>query len=423
MFARKVASSLAVAAALLALPATAAAAEPGEELTISVLTFGPGDHPFFKFGHNAILVHNARTHRDDVYNFGTFGFDSPWLILDFLKGKLRYWLSIQSMRSTLIGYQRENRTIDAQELNLTPAQRSELASSLAENALPANRYYKYDYYGDNCSTRVRDAVDRVTGGRVKAAATGPARMSFRDHTLRLTADDLPIYLGLNIAMGDYIDKPITVWEEMFLPSRLQETLDTVMIPGPDGQDVKLVKQTTRLLDADRDPLRTEPPHWILPMALAGSLLGGVFALLGKKARSSSVARGAFGSLLAVFGLLTGLLGSIFVMFWTATDHAVAYKNENILQCLPFALLLAGYGIGLARGRATSIKRCAQLVSLTAGASLLGLMGKALPFFDQGNGQIIALLLPVWVGALAGMFFFTKGTAASLDRLFGQARSS
>ena len=113
--------SLAATAAFVATTITSprlASAAPGDELTVSVLTFGPGDHPFFKFGHNAILVHDDVQRADWVYNFGTFGFDSPLLVIDFLKGKLKYWLSVQSLRGTIALYKRENRTIDVQVLRL-----------------------------------------------------------------------------------------------------------------------------------------------------------------------------------------------------------------------------------------------------------------------------------------------------------------
>src|SRR5690606_25301071 len=69
--------------------------------TVSLLTMGPGDQAFFKFGHNAIRVRYPGNQGDYVYNFGTFAFDSPTLILDFLTGKFRYWLSVQTFQSTL----------------------------------------------------------------------------------------------------------------------------------------------------------------------------------------------------------------------------------------------------------------------------------------------------------------------------------
>lgn len=400
MRARLLAAALGAAALLSPLPARA---EPGDELTVSVLTFGPGDHPFFKFGHNAILVQDRLRRSDRVYNFGTFSFDSPALIPTFLKGKLRYWLSIQSLRGTIEAYKRENRTIDAQELDLTPALRRRIVDALDENAKPENRYYKYDYYRDNCSTRVRDAVDLVTDGKVHDASRGPARMTWRAHTLRLVADDWPIYLGLHAAMGDLIDRPIDVWQEMFLPSRLSDTLREVKIPGPDGQPIPLVKAERRLLDANRAPVRTEPPHRLVPLLAAGSALGAGLAALGARAaQGSRAARVGLGAASSLIGLVLGLLGLIFVMFWTYTDHEVAHHNENILQCAPWAIVLVGMGINLARGKTPSLLRATRVAQAALVASVAGLAFKVLPWFRQDNAQIIALLLPLWAGLAWGL---------------------
>src|SRR5262249_20746978 len=172
-------------------------AAPGDELSIYPLTFGPGDHPSFKFGHNAILVRDAAAGTERVYNSGTFKFDSPWLIPEFLRGRLTYWLSVSSLETTMAAYQRENRSIFAQELALPPDAKLTLKARLEENARPENRAYRYDYFLDNCSTRVRDALDRTTLGLVHASARGPGRLTLREQALRLTADYLPLYVALD----------------------------------------------------------------------------------------------------------------------------------------------------------------------------------------------------------------------------------
>jgi hypothetical protein len=416
-----VTTSLAVAAFVgttIAGPRVAHAA-PGDELTISVLTFGPGDHPFFKFGHNAILVHDDVSRGGWVYNYGTFGFESPLLIVDFLKGKLKYWLSVQSLRGTIAVYKRENRTIDAQVLNLTGAQKIELKRRLELNAEDANKYYKYDYYRDNCSTRVRDPIDAITDGAIKAVAVGtPAQMSWRAHTQRLVADSPAFYFALNIAMGDVIDKKIDVWQEMFLPEKLKETLRKakVVLPCAEGQNPAtcgsqpLVKSERRMLEAQREPLRTAPPGsgWTVRSLLVGVLAGSVFAFLGDRARASRGARLAFGALVAGFGFLFGLLGCIFLMFWTLTDHEVAWHNENLLQCAPWLIVLTGSGIGTALGKTASIERAKKLLLAAAIASFAGLLFKILPMFDQDNAQIMAFTIPLWAGAALGIHRMTSG---------------
>jgi hypothetical protein len=399
------ASSLpgAVLAAFLLSARESQASEPDSDLTISLLTMGPGDHPFYKFGHDAILVHDGKLHRDDVYNYGTFDYRSPTLMSDFMKGRLRYWLSVQSLAATIAHYRAEKRSILAQELALSPAQRQALADRLAHDALPENRYYRYDYYRDNCSTRARDAIDAAIGGRLRAAGAAPARLTYRGHTARLIADDLPVYLGLDLAMGDVIDQPVTQWEEMFLPSMLEERVRHVTLPtaAADGTtlDRTLVARETLLLDAEREPIRETPPRWSLPMALAGTAIGAALAMLGYASRASRVARAAFGIALALAGLGSGLLGCIFVFFWAATDHQVAHHNENILQCSPLGLALAIFALGLAGDRATRV--VARIAGALAALSLAGLALKVLPWFDQANEPIIALFLPVWLGAALG----------------------
>src|SRR6478609_10992586 len=136
---RRLSVLLLVLATLLASP-TLHAAEPGSELSISLLTMGPGEHPFTKFGHSAIWVHDDLAHRDEVYNYGTFAFDSPTLVLDSVAGKLPYWLSVQSMRGTLRLYRTQGRSVLASELELTPDERVRLYAALRENARPEHRY-------------------------------------------------------------------------------------------------------------------------------------------------------------------------------------------------------------------------------------------------------------------------------------------
>jgi hypothetical protein len=389
-----------VVLALVGIPAVAHAAEPGSELTVSVLTFGPGDHPFYKFGHNAIWIHDERLQRDLVYNFGTFDFHSPTLVSDFLKGRLSYWLSIQSLDGTIEHYQDERRSITAQELALTPAQRKDIAQRLAQNALPQNRAYRYDYYKDNCSTRVRDTVDATIGGQLHDASKVPARLSFRGHTERLVADDVALALALDAAMGDVIDKPMPRWDEMFLPSVLHDSLKDVTLKTPSG-DVPLVAKEVSLLDADRPPLRTEPPRWTVYMALVGIALGAAFALLGRAAPKKRAARIGYAALLFVTSIPAGVLGGIFVFFWVATDHLVAHHNENLLQLSPLALATVVLAIGIALGRKGALEKARKVLTVIAVASAVGLVLKILPWFDQVNGEIIALMLPMWAGAAQG----------------------
>jgi len=362
---------------------------PADELTISLLTFGPGDHPFTKFGHNGLLVEDKVRGTSVVYNYGTFAFGSIALIPKFLLGKYRYWLSVQRLDATLAVYAADNRSVVAQELALTAQEKRMMAEFLAWNARDENKYYLFDYYRDNCATRVRDLVDRATAGALSRISTDPADTTWRGHTERLTADDLPVFLGLYVAMGNVIDRPITRWEEMFLPSKLAVGV----------KRAGLVARETVLLDARRPPLRPSPPSWSLRALLAGIVAAvGLVALGRVAARGFRGARALAGITLASLGLIFGILGCLFVFLWAFTNHEVAHHNENILPCTPLALGLAAHGVRMARGVPRSALHARTIALVGFACSLLGLVLKLLPWFSQENGLVLAFAIPVWGGA-------------------------
>jgi hypothetical protein len=386
--------SLRLALVAFALAAGGAAEARADELTISLLTFGPGDHPFTKFGHNGLLVENHELGTSLVYNYGTFAFDSVGLVPKFLLGKYRYWLSVQSLDRTLAVYSSENRSVVAEELLLTPEQKRAMVAFLEWNAKDENKYYLFDYYRDNCATRVRDLIDRTAHGSLAHASTASADLTWRGHTARLTADDLPVYLGLYVAMGSLIDRPITQWEEMFLPQKLAEGVERAGLVG----------QESVLFAARRTPPRLSPPAWNLWAGTIGAVLGGALALLGHFAgRGIRAARASLRVAVGAMGLVFGVLGCLLSLLWIFTNHEVTYHNENILQCAPFAILLVG---------TRSIAARQRIVLAAFGCSVLGLLLKALPWFSQDNGLVIAFAMPVWAGALVASRLAATGTSRS-----------
>src|SRR5690606_27748305 len=252
-------------------------------------------------------------------------------------------------------YRAENRSIWLQELNLTPAQRLELQRFLQWNELPQNRDYRYDYYRDNCSTRVRDAIDRVVGGRIRAqTAEVLTDATYRSHTRRLTTEDPALYTGLLVGLGEPVDRRITAWEEMFLPLSMREHLRSITVLDAEGREVPLVRSETTLHEAVRPPLPAAPPNWIPGYLAVGVLLGGALALLGSLAPRAGAARAGFALLGGLWSLLAGVGGVVLAGLWALTDHEAAYRNENLFQLNPLSLALvvlvpaAAYGARWAR---------------------------------------------------------------------------
>jgi hypothetical protein len=387
--------------AFLLLNARPAQAEPGAALTVSLLTMGPGEHPFTKFGHSAIWIHDARTNRDEVFNFGTFAFDSKALVLDSIEGKLPYWLSVQSMSSTLASYGEQHRSLLASELRLTPAERLALLDALRDNARPEHRYYRYDYYRDNCATRVRDALDRALGGRIHAHGTAPARMSYRQHTLRLVADDAPLYVALDLAVGRRADTPITFWDEGFLPERLHDLIaHTTVSDG--ARELPLVKRERWLLSAGIVPTRSAPPRWFWFYLGVGLGLGSALALLGAEADSAR-ARLALGVTSMTFGVPLGLLGSALTYLTFFSAHSAAASNYNVLLLPPWILVLPLAAIATRFERAWAMPLARVTASATLSTTLLALALHLLQHDAQQNGQALAFALPLWCGATSAAF--------------------
>jgi hypothetical protein len=410
-----------------------------DPLRVFVMTMGPGDHPFFRFGHNAIWIRDQVGLTDKVYNFGTFRFDSPRLIFDFLGGRLNYWLSVSTLPRVIADYSHENRDIAVQELALSPEQKAELRTALDVNARPENRLYKYDYFLDNCSTRVRDAVDRVTGGEVQAPARQPGRMTLRQHALRMTAQPFWLYLALDVVLGPKVDQPIDRWTEMFLPGELARGLDAAddhvtrtgggaLVITEDGRPVTPPPQPVQPLVSGRAQLfradRPAPLEWPPARGRAFALYGIVFALvvfaIGWAGRWRRAARVALGILTTLWGLAVGFIGCFLVYVWAFTDHVVAHRNQNILLCAPWAIALFVLGIGVAMGRPGATRKAFALSMAALAAALLACLLKVGIVAHQENGALIAFFLPAWVGITAGLLLLRYATALGTTK-FGTSR--
>ncbi|MEP6687083.1 MAG: DUF4105 domain-containing protein [Gemmatimonadales bacterium] len=370
------------------------------ELTVYLMTFGPGARVWERFGHNAIWIHDPVHRTDDAYNYGLFDFAQENFILRFVRGQMWYWMAGFPADRYVAQYQRDNRSVWVQELELTPAARQELQAFLQWNAEPEHRFYHYDYYRDNCSTRVRDAIDRVLGGTLRTQTENvPTSATYRFHTQRLTANDPPIYTGLLLALGERVDQPIFAWDEMFLPLKMREHVRLVTVPGPNGGRLPLVRSERTLFESTAPAPPDAPPNWLRWYLAAGLAIGVTAWLLAREARGSGLARFGFVVVGGGWMLLAGLAGVVLAGLWGLTDHVAAACNENLLQMSPLALLVLP-GITGSRGRRGRL--AAVAATAVAGLSALGLGLKLLPAMDQVNGPIIALALPAQIGIAAGL---------------------
>ena len=374
-----------------------------ESLTVYLMTMGPGKAVWERFGHNAIWIHDPVQGTDKAYNYGLFDLRQKNFLVRFLQGRMWYWMQGFPAQSYVELYRRANRSVWIQELEMPPKARRELQEFLEWNERPENRFYHYDYYRDNCSTRVRDALDRVLGGRIREETFElPTGRTYRFHTRRLTANDPLIYTGLLLALGQPVDRPISAWEEMFLPLAMREHLRNITVQGSDGRQTPLVRSERTLFESSGTPPPDRPPFW-LPVYLGiGLVLGSAIFGLGATAHRSRALRTGLIAVSGTWALLVGMVGLVLAGLWGFTDHTAAYNNENLLQADLLVLPLLWWVPKAARGLPSG-RRALALAALLVGLSLLGLVLKLLPAFYQVNAEIIALALPSHLGVTGGLW--------------------
>ncbi|MCL7971565.1 MAG: DUF4105 domain-containing protein [marine benthic group bacterium] len=328
---------------LLAGPAGAqeAASSPGagerllsDSARISLVTIVPGDKVYSIFGHNAIRVYDPERGIDIAYNYGTFDFGNPVVFsAKFLYGDLNYRLARQSFERMASFYPlEEGRPIVEQRLDLDPQQREEVYRFLEWNAAPENAYYRYDFYYDNCATRIRDLLEDVLGDQLEVEAVDPG-VSMRQLLDPYLVAKPWLHFGMDVGQGLPADVPATWRSELFLPDRLAVWAEAARVLGPDGER-PLVARIDSIGWSHALPAREAAPPW--PAWLMALFLAAVVVLTVLDARGGRSGRPWFD--VPVFALL-GVAGLLIGFLWFVSLHAVTRGNVNLLWALPTGLAL------------------------------------------------------------------------------------
>ena len=302
---------------------------------VSLLTMMPGEQAYSLFGHSAIRIRDAAAGLDRTYNFGTFDFDQPYFVLRFLRGSLDYQLATAPYEWVLEDYRMQGRPIIEQTLALGPATAHALYDVLETNALPENRSYRYDFFFDNCSTRLLGAIDsalaRTAPGAASRVTLPPkeSRVTFRELIFPYVRGNPPVHLGTDLALGIPTDDVASPREETFLPLELAAQLDRATVGG-------------RPLVARRDTVFWLPEAGLPEEAFPWPLLLGWILFAGTAIWTAlSWTKGPDARLLdaLLFGTV-GLAGTILLLLWLATTHTVTGPNLNVLWAWPTHLIAA-----------------------------------------------------------------------------------
>jgi hypothetical protein len=375
-----------------------AAVTPGDDLDVALITFGPGEEVWERFGHNAIEVRNRVTGAAVLYNYGIFDFAQRNFFLNFARGRMLYRISVSDPAEDYPIYRAEGRWIVEQDLSLTPKQRAKLRDFLEWNARPENAQYNYEYFSANCSTRVRDALDDAVGGAIRDQTIAPSRgFTYRMDALRLMRPELALMIGMDAGLGPYADRRLSYWDESFVPMELMRHMRQIQVPDPaTGGKQPLVSRETRLADGRVPEPPDFPPQWTWQALALGLALGSMLPGLARL-RKQTWARVTFGSVAVAASLLFGLSGLILIALWTLTDHVSAWRNENLLLFNPLCLLLLPTWFGALREQWQPSRFAQRTAIVVAALACLAFFLKVFPAFTQDNKLWIALLLPLHAG--------------------------
>ena len=372
---------------------------------VFLLTMDRGDQVYEMFGHNALLIHNVTTGEMLAWNWGLFNFQDVDFIPRFLRGTMRYSMGPAELGPFLDSYVRTNRSVYAHELRLSQAQATELNTFVRWNFLPENRPYVYDYFRDNCSTRIRDALDRVLRGQLSAHFTEiDTGRSYRWFSRRQVQVEAWVDQGLSFLLGMRGDRPLSVWEAMFLPVELMEALEEFEIENDRGQKEPLLGPRELWFEADTAPLPSTPPTPSILLVL-GAIMGGLVVVwLGGRAApglggaaAPKAPRLALASLAVVWGGLSSILGLLVVVAW-GTDHFFIQANLNPAYLNPLsaaAALLLVVAVS-SPGRALGLwgRMALGLHLIVGGMTAVILLLQGTGLLVQGNLDVIFLAAPL-----------------------------
>lgn len=304
---------------------------------VSLITVLPGEALYSSFGHTAIRINDPANGIDQQYGWGTFDFDTDNFYVKFLRGTLPYWITGSDMYRFLYAYQRENRTVREQVLNLTDAQKQRLFAVIQENMRPENRTYQYKFYYDNCSTRPRDVLVRAAADSIRfSPAALDTTRSFREWMNDYLGGKPWARFGMNLGVGRPADERNSGWVAMWLPMNVFTQFEKASILTPSGRTLPLVAQTQTLFEAlPQESTRS----WTDVLLSPGGVFTLALLLVGWLTyRQHRQGRRGFSLDRLLFGFL-GFWGWFLFLLWVATDHGVTAWNPALLMLMPLHLPL------------------------------------------------------------------------------------
>ena len=305
-------------------------AQDSSHIRISLLTCTPGQDLYATFGHTAIRVTDSSSVTDYVFNYGTFNFDDDGFYTKFIRGQLWYYLSVENFKDFKDAYQAENRGITEQLLKLDAEEKIGLRKALYENAKEQNKFYKYDFFYDNCTSRARDMLVKFKKNHPGFQPVMPKGTRFRQ-AIHLYLDKNKKYwskLGIDLLLGAPTDGIMTTLHSQFLPDNLMKSMDS------SNEQHQLVISTTNLYPISEE---TENGSLFTPLFVFSLLFCCILLISFSSNNWVKIFLQGFDG---IFFFLIGALGVLLIFMWFGTDHSMTKNNYNLLWTWPTNIIAA-----------------------------------------------------------------------------------
>lgn len=307
----------------------AKAQDDGSRLRISLLTVEPGEELYSTFGHSAIRVIDSNSVSDIIFNYGTFDFDTPGFYTKFIRGKLMYYVSTEYYSDFIAANEAENRGTTEQVLDLAPVERQVLREALYINVQEKNKFYLYDFFLDNCTTRLRDLIEKYKIPKPVLPPVMPVATTFRQAIHQYLDINKKYWskLGIDILLGAPTDAVMTARQQEFLPDNLMKALDST-------KNTNLVSAKKKVSITSKTDTKIQ---FFTPLVCSSILLS-FFVLLSLLVKRIDSLQNFIRVLDGLLFFITGALGCLLIFMMFGTDHIMTKQNYNIIWALPTHIL-------------------------------------------------------------------------------------
>lgn len=302
--------------------------QTGSDTSLYLITCGPGLETYSHYGHSALRVTIDSKGSDVVYNWGVFDFSTPNFGYRFAKGKLDYLLDAEPSNRFIRTYMQEERWVVFQKINLSGPEKKEMLELININLRPENIKYRYDFFYDDCSTRIRDLLEKVLGSKlVYTPAPDKFKPTFR-YLVGTYQEEYPwLDFGIDLLMGTPADRKATDREKMFLPLELKKSFTGALV-NRNGKMAPLLQNQQIVLDFPNPSVKNSfilSPFFIFTLLCIGVIIFSAAVKGGKAARLFDIVLFSVFSLLAIMLLFTNFISA---------HHQMKY-NLSLLWLSPF----------------------------------------------------------------------------------------